>query len=544
MMKLLTTFKNLGLHNRLAFFSLSLIIFQTVGLGLVATYTLQTNLEEQIGKRALALSKSLSHNPIIQTGLTQQDSGSIQTFVEMIRQDTEARFIVVGDTNGIRYSHPTFSKIGKKMVGGDNDKALLEGQSYISKAKGSLGMSVRGKSPIYAENGAVIGLVSVGFLEEDIEQVIGKFKQTFNLIFGLILLTGVGLNIYISKRYRDDIFGLEPEEIARTYTERKAVLASILEAIIVINETGRITSANPIALHIIGDLPLDNVVGLPIDKFLALPPMLKAQSQEQSWRDIEVEVNEQLMILTKTPLIINAENKGAVLTFRPKDDIVVLSKKLSQVQQFSTMLQVQTHEYSNKLNTIGGLIQIGSIDEAVELITSESSGYQMMIEFLLERVSDPIMAGFFLGKYNLARERHIEFTIAPDSSLNDIPEHVPREKLVTILGNIIDNAFDAAVLNPDSRQSVKLHMTDIGQDLIFEIEDSGKGISTELKDNLCTLGTTSKTELGHGIGMYLVQNSLLQIAGSLSVSTPIEGGTIMTIYVPKKWPKNTNNRAG
>ena len=542
-MMLVSTFKNLGLHNRLAFLSLSLIIFQTVGLGLVATYTLQTNLEAQIGKRALALAKSLSYNPIIQAGLIHKNSTSIQAFVEMVRQNTDARFIVIGDKEGMRYSHPNLSKIGNKMVGGDNDKALINGESYISKTIGSLGVSVRGKSPIYSADGTVIGLVSVGFLEEDIEQVIGKFKHTFNLIFGLILFTGIGLSIYISKRYRDDIFGLEPEEIARTYTERKAVLASILEAIIVVNETGIITSANPVAQHIIDDLPLDNIVGLPIARFIALPPMFTMQSQELSWRDIEVEVNNQLMILTKTPLIINTENKGAVLTFRRKDDIVVLSKKLSQVQQFSTMLQVQTHEYSNKLNTIGGLIQIGSIDEALDLITSESSGYQKMIEFLLETVSDPIMAGFLLGKYNVSRERQIEFTIAPDSSLTDIPEHIPREKLVTILGNIIDNAFDAAALNSDSPQCVKLHMTDIGQDLIFEIEDSGKGIDIELKDNIFTLGATSKTDLGHGIGLYLVQSSLLQLGGSLSISTLIDGGTIMTIYIPKKQPKNTNNRA-
>ncbi|MPY23255.1 sensor histidine kinase [Shewanella psychropiezotolerans] len=539
MISIVSTFKNLGLHNRLAFFSLSLIVIQTFGLGLVATYSLQTNLEEQIGKRALALSKSLVHHPIIIQGLINKDSASVQAFAEIIRHNTEARFIVVGDIDGIRYSHPNVSKLGKKMVGGDNTQALIYGESYISKAKGSLGISVRGKSPIYSPQGDIIGLVSVGFLEEDIDKVVDKFKRNLNFFFGLILLAGVGVTIYISKRYRDDIFGLEPEEIARTYTERKAVLASILEAIIVINEAGVITSVNPVALKLIGDVDKDKIVGSAIDDLLSLSPMLSADNAEVSWRDIEVDINGQLMILTKTPLLINGENKGAVLSFRLKDDIVVLSRKLSQVQQFSTMLQVQTHEYSNKLNTIGGLIQIGSVDEALELITSESSGYQEMIEFLITTIKDPVMAGFFLGKYNQARECNIEFIIESDSSLNDIPVHIPREKLVTILGNIIDNAFDASLKNSAKIHMVNLHMTDIGNDLIFEVVDSGGGIGSDLKANIFALGETTKAEMGHGIGMYLVKNALAQLGGSISISNAKGGGTIMTVYIPKQLGKRS-----
>ncbi|BAJ03410.1 sensor histidine kinase [Shewanella violacea DSS12] len=538
-MSIVSTFKNLGLHNRLAFFSLSLIIIQTIGLGVVSTYSLQTNLEEQIGKRALALSKSLVHHPVIIQGLINKDSVSIQELAETIRLNTEARFIVVGDIDGIRYSHPNLSKLGQKMVGGDNALALVDGQSYISKATGSLGISVRGKSPVYSDTGEIIGLVSVGFLEEDIDKVVEQFKRNFHFFFGLILLAGVGITIYIAKRYRDDIFGLEPEEIARTYTERKAVLASILEGIIVINEAGVITSVNPVALQLIGELDSEDIVGSSINSLSSLSPLVSTENSQLSLRDIEVDINEQLMILTKTPLLIKGENKGAVLSFRLKDDIVALSQKLSQVEQFSTMLQVQTHEYSNKLNTIGGLIQIGSVDEALELITSETSGYQEMIEFLIATVADPVMAGFFLGKYNQARERNIEFVIEPDSSLNDIPVNIPSEKLVTILGNIIDNAFDACLKNSTKIHMVNLHMTDIGNDLIFEVVDSGSGIDSDLKENMFALGETTKSDMGHGIGMYLVKNALAQLGGSISISNAKGGGTIMTVYIPKQLAKRS-----
>ncbi|NRA72746.1 MAG: sensor histidine kinase [Gammaproteobacteria bacterium] len=532
-MKIINTFRNLGLHNRLAIFSLSLIVIQTMGLGFVASYYLHSSLEQQIGMRAMSVAKSLVNSPIIRQGLLTKNNRVIQEYIEVIRLNTKARFIVIGDTNGIRYSHPDPEKIGQKMVGGDNDGALLQGQSYTSIALGTLGKSLRAKSPIYSKQGDIIGVISVGYLEQDIQDIIAKFKITFHLILGMILLTGILVTVYIAKRYRDDIFGLEPEEIAQIFTERDAVLTSILEALIVVNEHGMVTSVNRIALELLGNLSREAVVGHDIELLLPAYPLLLIDDDQQLYRDIEIELNNQAMILTKTPLLIKHKNKGVVLTFRLKDDIVTLSKKLSQVQQFSTMLQVQTHEYSNKLNTIGGLIQIGSLDEALELIFSENSGYQQLIELLIDVVDDPVIAGFILGKYNVAKEQNITFEIDKESSLKAIPEHIVPEKLVTILGNILENAFDASLKHNKKKAIVKFHMTDIGHDLIFEVEDNGCGISRELEMEMFSLGKTTKQSMGHGIGMYLVKTCLDQLKGSISITTAKSGGTIVTVYIPK-----------
>ena len=537
-MKLLAIIKKLSLHNKLALVSSTLIVLQVAGLGIFSIYYLQNNLEQQIGSKALSVAQSLANSQEIRQGLINRDSAAIQKYVENIRQHIDARFIVVGDNQGVRYSHPDLTKIGEKMVGGDNFKALQLGQSYTSKAVGSLGLSLRGKSPVISQQGVIIGLVSVGYLESDINLVVNKFKYTFYYVFGLVLFAGALLTLYISKRYRDEIFGLEPEEIARTYSERKAVLASILEGIVVIDEYGIVTSVNPSALKILGYIDPDNLVGFAVSKLLPEYHFLFSAESQQSWRDIEVAANNQTLIMTKTPLVIAGAHRGVVVTFRLKDDIVVLSRELSQVQQFSTMLRVQTHEYSNKLNTIGGLIQIGSIDEALDLITNESSGYQQLIAFLIRTVPDPVLAGLILGKYDVAKERNIEFIIDTDSSLNEVPSRIPREKLVTVLGNLIDNAFDASVANQNLMPKVLLSMTDIGPDLIFEIEDSGSGINDQLLKNIFTLGETTKPDMGHGIGMYLVNSCLKQIGGTLSITKAKTGGMIMTVYIPKMHSKH------
>ena len=542
-MQVLKTFRMLGLHNRLAFYSLALIVVQTLVMGVVSLFYLESELESQIGKRAMAVAVSVSHAATIKQGLLEQDSASIQQYVESVRSEIGARFIVVGDVNGVRFSHPDSHKIGKVMVGGDNSRALLQGEAYISKAFGTLGMSLRAKHPVFSATGNIIGIVSVGYLEEDIGKVIQGYEATLLSIFLVILSGGIFLTIYSAKRYNDDIFGMAPEEIARTYTERKAVLESIVEGVLVLNVAGQVNSVNQVALDVLGVEDEAHILGQEFVNFLPNHKFLFAKEAQDSWRDIEVDANHKTLIMAKTPLLINGENCGVVVSFRLKDDIVVLSRKLSQIQQFSTMLRVQTHEYSNKLNTIGGLIQIGSVDEALELIVKESSGYQSLIEFLIKAVPDPILAGLILGKYNVASESGVEFVIDREGSLSAVPKHIPQEKLVTILGNLIDNAFEASAANTQRAPRVTLSMTDIGQDIIFEITDSGTGITDEVKENMFSLGETSKTNPGHGIGMYLVKNNIEQLGASLSITEEKTGGSVFTVYIPKK-NGTSKNKAG
>jgi len=532
-MRMFYKLSKIGLHNKLALLSVLLIAMQTVFLAVFSISYLEQEFERQVGNRALAVAQTLAKNPIIQQGLFSNNSAPIQAYVEPIRKEISASFIVVGDVNGNRYSHPEISKINQSMIGGDSIRALRLGESYISKAEGSLGVSIRGKTPVFSPDGDIIGLISVGYLEDEINLSINNLRDTFSLVFGVFLLAGGGLALYISKRYRDEIFGLEPEEISRVYSEREAVLESILEGIIVIDMQGNITSCNRVALEVMAPKSGQEIIGASLANLLPDYQYLFSGNLEKSWRDIDVDIKDNTLIMSKIPLIIRQKQHGVVVSFRRKDDIVELSQKLSQVKQFSTMLRVQTHEYSNKLNTIGGLIQIGSYDEALDLITGENSGYQELIAFLMRTIPDPIIAGLILGKYDVAKERKIDLIIDKDSSLTEIPARVKRSKLVTIVGNILENAFDASIANGEMTAQVKLSITDLGPDLIFEIEDSGCGMSDIAIKDIFTFGQSTKNNMGHGIGMFLVKNCLDQMEASLSITRAKTGGTIMTVYIPK-----------
>jgi len=209
-----------------------------------------------------------------------------------------------------------------------------------------------------------------------------------------------------------------------------------------------------------------------------------------------------------------------------------VSRQLTRIQQYADTLRSQTHEYSNKLHTIAGLIQIGANQEALALIGSEVSDHQTLLHLLLEAVPDPVIAGCLLGKYNRAREMGLHLEIDPDSQMRDLPEKLPREQLVGVLGNLIDNALEATRLHTGTGGRVQLSMTDLGEELIFEVQDEGHGVPESAQRKIFERGVSTKGD-DHGIGLHLVQQFLNHWGGSITIENLAEGGSRFTLYLPK-----------
>ncbi len=522
------------LKTKLILVILSLVLFLVGIIGILSINLISEITEEQIGRRALKVSQTVSLIPEIRDQLMMGDPEQrIQTIAEKIRIATGAQFIVVGDHEGKRYSHPVRERLGKFMVGGDSKPALEEGKSYISKAVGTLGPSIRGKVPIFDQNGKVIGIVSVGYLLEDMNIIINRYQYRLLMFIPLLVLIGSVVAIIIANRFKKAILGLEPNEIAWLLQERTATLETVREGIIAVASNGLITTINKTAFQNIGLDPNQRVVGKPIQEMLPQTEMLGILESGESHFDRELIVADQELIVNRIPMISKGEVSGVVASFRRKDELDRLAKKLSQVEKYSELLRVQTHEYSNKLYTISGLIQIGHHQKAIDLISSETSGYQYMINFLMEMLPDPVLAGVLLGKYSRAKELNVDLRIDPNSSMADIPKHISRERIVTIMGNMLDNAFEAVRDLDESKRKVNLSMTDLGNDLIFEFDDSGSGINEQDYERIFEKGYSTKPEEGFGMGLYLVDRALKQLGGSISVSSSDLGGAAFTTIIPK-----------
>jgi sensor histidine kinase regulating citrate/malate metabolism len=349
-----------------------------------------------------------------------------------------------------------------------------------------------------------------------------------------LVIFGVLVAVLLARSFKRAIFGLEPHQIGRMFNERSAILGSIREGIVAVNKDGAITMINQAAKKMLGLDSDQDYLHQRIEDVLPESGIRNVLRTGESELDLEHRVGDMEIIVNRIPIWHDDRVMGVVSSFRDKDEMDTLAKELSQVQEYSEMLRHQTHEYSNKLHTISGLIQLEAYETAIELIGSETSGYQDLLQFLVSAVPDPLVAGCILGKYSRAKELNIQLNVDRDSNFTDVPDWISKEKLVTVLGNLLDNAYQAVTPLPEDKRVVNLSLTDLGNDLIFEVEDSGKGIEDDIAEHMFEKGVSSSDEKGKGLGLYLVKNLLSYINGHITVDKSGLGGVLFTVYISKR----------
>ncbi len=521
------------LETRLIIWVTGLCVLQAVLFGALVYQITAESLHNHMGDKALSLATSIaSRDDVLNALQTKQGLNELNKQIEHIRELTAASFIVIGDRNTRRIVHPDSDKLGKPMVGGDS-KAALRGERYVSIAKGSLGESIRGKVPVLSEQGEVIGLVSVGFLVQSIEPLI-RARSAEIMLWGLLL---VGLSIlaavYIGQRVRNAIFGLQPDEIARLFSEQDAILNTVRSGIIALDPEGNVRNLNQRACEILGK-PISCIhQPLKLEDLLPEHTEFLMHNQQRPIVGFELFAADKRIVLSRYALQVQDQADGILLSMRPADELEYLSQQLTKVQAFAELLRVQTHDYSNKLNLIGALIQMGQTEQAIELIGQESKGSQAQIHHLLERIQDPVLAGLLVGKYHKARELNVILELNPDSLLGAITRKDMLERVVSILGNLIDNAIEAAIRASDTRTpKVRVTVDETSKTLLFDVEDSGFGLGDD-KDVIFTPQYSSKSGAEHGIGLYLVKTNLDSCRGSLEIGESDLMGARLSVYIPK-----------
>ena len=510
-----------------------LIGLMVVGLLLVIGaffhYFITNISKEQVGERALAVSESVARIPEIGEAFKiENPSEKIQAIVLPIQEATGAEFIVVGNLDEIRYAHPIEAEIGKRMVGEDNEDALIYGESYISEATGSLGSSLRAKSPIIVD-GEIVGVVSVGFLVNDIRSITQDFTKEIWLILSMIAIVAIIGAVIIANYIKRLLFNLEPEEIASLYNQREKILQSTHEGILAVDESGKVAMMNVAAENI---LKKDEhcIIGQPIERMIPALQIAPVLQKGNSLSDKEFVIEGHYIYMNVLPIHVEEKIVGAVATIRNKTEIELLSKELAYVKQYSNALRAQTHEFSNKLHTMLGLLLLDQQEEAIRFIKQESEIQLDAIRNLIDDIADPYISGLLIGKFSVAEELNIDMMIHPNSILHTRLSAKKREVLLTAVGNIIDNAIDE--LRDKEKRQIALYFTDIGDEVIFEIEDSGSGISPEKMPHLFTQGFSTKNEANRGYGLANVKQLLDEVNGTLYLEDGELAGACFVITMP------------
>jgi two-component system, CitB family, sensor kinase len=493
---------------------------------------IDTITKKSLGNQAMTVAKVVAQKEeIIEAFDDPNPSLTIQPIAEEFRKSTGAGYVVIGNTDGIRYSHHKTENIGKVM-GTSNRKVFEEGASIIYEGSGISGSAIKAKTPIFNKNGVIIGVSSVGFLTDEAKERVKEYRFTIYKFTVIIILIGIFGAIILARRVKKLIFNLEPEEISFLFKEKEATIESIRDATIAVNKNYIITSMNKRARELLEDDQIKNGGKMVNSRLIEL---IKTVFQtKHSIINQKILFGHQLYTVDVAPIMQKLQTSGAVLTIRPTSEIEQLKNEVSQIKTISDNIRAQNHEYLNKLNTIYGLITLEQYEEAKELISEEVKERQDIIVFLTASVKDPFIAACLLGKINRSKELKVQLEIDKESNLTHIPETFNTKMFVTVLGNIIDNAMEAASQAKGEQACVKVSFTDFGSDIIFDIEDNGNGVPAEWHQKIFTEGFTTKSGENHGLGLAIVQSTIQLLKGEIYLSKSDDGGARFTIVIPKE----------
>ncbi|BCG12743.1 histidine kinase [Vibrio alginolyticus] len=502
---------------------------------------LKINQEQEMGEKALGVARFLADSAVVREMIETQNPQPYQLRFRELTEAIGAAFIVIGDHKGVRLIHPVDERLGKPMRGGDNRRALERGLSYVSTAQGSLGYSVRGKAAIFDEQGNIIGVVSVGYLLDRLQDRIEPFLAFLILMVIVVVVANAIVSNYASRKFQRAILGFEPEEIGRLYGELEVTMSTIKEGVLSIDAQGILRSINRSACQILG-IDRASALNKPLTDTLRDSDLYTVLESGQEDHDIEIFLNHKRLIANRSPIYVDGKIVGAVSSFRLRDEINDLTEQLSQTKEYADLLRSQTHEHRNKLNTISGLVQMGELDAVQKLIGQETAHYQAMIEFLRDTVKDPLIAGMLLGKTERARELGLQLVVEEGSRLEPLPEWLNSEDLVTILGNLIDNAFDATLTSirdesnvASERRNIDVSVSDYGNEVILEVIDHGCGLpKTVDPQTLFTKGVSTKSRQNRGVGLHLVNQLATRYHGHVEMIPNTNYGTRITVYLPKE----------
>jgi two-component system CitB family sensor kinase len=519
----------LSLASQILVFQLAIVLGALI-IGAAASYLNESRqLDQRYEKRSLTIAQSVAGMPSVGDGLRDSDpSRTLQPLAEGIRKASGASFVVIAGANGVRYSHPNSAMIGKPI---DEDfHTVLAGKTWVGVEHGTLGVSARGKAPIFDGQNRVIGIVSVGFLEGTLSQQLSAMLPQLALYMIVALALGVTGSVVLTRRLKRQTFGLEPGEIATLLEQREASLHGIREGTIATDIEGRITLINDEArrlLRLSGDS-----VGQPLTDVLPPGRVRDLLVGEATGADEVVLAADRVLVVSRMPVVVRGRTIGHVATFRDRTELENLLRELDNARSVSEALRAQAHDFSNRLHTIAGLIELGRQEEAIQLTTESSSVSQELTESLLERVGDPVLGALLLGKSAVAAERGIQFRLTPDSRLDGDAGH-PRD-LITVVGNLIDNALDAAATSSNGgARWVEVSIQKADGDVVIQVHDSGPGISHGDLGRIFSEGYTTKLAAPgsrRGLGLALVQQVAARRGGEVTVIN--QGGALFTVRLP------------
>ncbi|MDR0342272.1 MAG: sensor histidine kinase [Nocardiopsaceae bacterium] len=516
-----------------------LVITMMAGFA-VMQWHLKGQLNQQYEQRALAVAESLASQPAVIRGVeARRPDGTVQHLAMLAMGQTHARFIVITNARGIRYSHPDPALIGLPVYADPEPPAtepFRTGKAWLGIQRGTLGLTAasrqpiftaRGKAPVF-DHGRLAGEVSVGFPTLKVSQQVARSLPALGALLAGVLAVGVLAALALARRLKRQTFGLELGEIAALLQEREAMLHGIREGVLGYDTSGRVLLANDAARRLLRLPP--RFLGRPLTGLLPPGRLSDIISGEISGSDLLVVTGDRVLAVSRMPIRPDPRRHlGWVVTFHDETESESLKRDLDEAIGMTEALRAQSHEFANRMHTLAGLVELGQYDEAIRFVTDVSADRDALTEQLRAAIGDPRLVALILAKSALAGERGVELRVADDCRVDGAITGI--SEVLTVTGNLIDNAIEATAQAAGSRWA-ELTIVSAGADLLIRVRDSGPGVPDE-SEAVFTDGFTSKsspTGARRGLGLALVRQIAQRRGGMVSVGR--DGGAVFTVTLP------------
>ena len=480
---------------------------------------------QQASEQAMAVARSVADSPFVRRGVRSTDpTARLQPYAEEVRRDTGTDFVVVMATDRTRYTHPDPDQIGGRFVG--DLGGAPEGGVFTQEYVGTLGPSVRAVVPV-TDQGRVVALVAVGITVDRLDRQVLSELPGIALAALATLVAGLLGAWLIARRLRRQTHGMGEREITRMYEYYRAVLGAVREGLLLVDSDLRVQLVNDEAVRLLA-LP-DGVEGRSLGDLHLPPGLVSAVRDRHQVADQTYVLGQQVLVFSAAPAYWGQAEVGAVVTVRDRTELQAVTGELDLVRGLTESLRAQNHEAANRLHTIVSLVEMGRTEQAVEFATAELHVAQGLTDELVSSVEEPVLAALLLGKTAQASERGIE--LAVEGALPaDLPVG-PRD-LVALVGNLVDNAFDAVAETRTSvAQRVRVALDGARTHLRVEVDDSGPGIPPEDRTHVLDRGWSSKASVGRGLGLAIVSQVVAHHDGTLEVTESPLGGARFVVEV-------------
>jgi len=510
--------------------AVTLMISSVIGSVLLLVYALwfiqiSDTTRDGVKDTALAVARTFSDMPEVKQALTlPPQSGLIQPLALAITRRNDLLYAVVTDMHGVRYSHPNARLIGKQFIGEDIQPAF-NGKENVAVNHGVLAPALRVFTPVFNDQQQQIGVVVVGISLSKVDEQIakGRWDVLLTVLFSA-LVCGIGTWSLV-RGLKRVLLGLEPQEISTQFQQRQAMLHSLKEGVVAVDVEGRVTLINPAASEILLSGPGKEIAHTPL-----LADLQEVLQTGEPIYDRELGCNGFLLISNTVPVRSQNAIVGAISTFRDKTEVSQLLQRLDGMVNYVDALRTSSHEFMNKLHVILGLLNMKSYDKLEEYVLQTAHTYQADIGEIQHRIKSPVVAGFLIGKIQRAKERGFTLNLAEESLVPDCPNEKQVTVLVTVLGNLIENALDAMSGQSEGEVGLLLHYQNGW--LSGEVSDDGPGIPPANIDAIFNKGFSTKGE-NRGVGLFLASQQLRELGGTLAVES--EPGVFTQFFVHLPW---------